>query len=113
MAAAVKYAFSQKMSFGSPRIDFELILRAFWVPGGALNEEKLVSGGGRKKCRFLRALFSRLWPILGVLEGSKVRSPLPFFRFFSNPGGYFFCSGVIFGHFDGLLCFGAYFGEFL
>ena len=34
MAGAMKYAFSPKMSFGSPRIDFELILAAFWVPGG-------------------------------------------------------------------------------
>ena len=29
MARAVKYAFSPKMSFGTPRIDFELILAAF------------------------------------------------------------------------------------
>ena len=35
MARAVKYAFSPKMSFGSPGADFEPILAVFWVPGGA------------------------------------------------------------------------------
>ena len=35
MAGAMKYAFSPKMSFCSPGIDFELILAAFWVPGEA------------------------------------------------------------------------------
>ena len=34
MAGAIKYASSPKMSFGSPRIDFESILATFWVPGG-------------------------------------------------------------------------------
>ena len=30
------------------------------------------------------------------------------FRSFSDPGGYFFCSGGIFGNFDVLFCFGCY-----
>ena len=33
MAGAMKYAFSPKISFGSPRIDFELILVTFGCPG--------------------------------------------------------------------------------
>ena len=35
IARAVKYVSSPKMSFGSPGADFEPILAAFWVPGGA------------------------------------------------------------------------------
>tara|TARA_B100001758_G_scaffold197389_1_gene175394 strand:- start:134 stop:517 length:384 start_codon:yes stop_codon:yes gene_type:complete len=35
LAGPTKYAFSPKMSFGSPGADFEPILAAFWVPGGA------------------------------------------------------------------------------
>ena len=35
VAWVVKYASSPKMSFASPRIDFEFILVAFWVPGVA------------------------------------------------------------------------------
>ena len=54
-------------------------------------------------------LFFRLWQILGPLEGSKGRPPLPFFRSFFDPGGYFFCSGVIFGNVEGFCCSGNYF----
>ena len=57
MAGAVKYASSPKMSFGSPKIDFELILAAFWVLGEADNEAKSIPGGGLKKPRFLKPLF--------------------------------------------------------
>ena len=35
LAGPTKYAFSPKMSFDSPGADFEPILAAFWVPGGA------------------------------------------------------------------------------
>ena len=35
LAGPTKYAFSPKMSFRSPGTDFEPILAAFWVPGGA------------------------------------------------------------------------------
>ena len=107
-AGPIKYAISPNMSFGSPGIDFSSILAAFWVSGGAQNEEKSVPGGGRKKRRFSRALFFRLWLILGPLEGPKPRPPLPLFRSFSDPGGYFFCSGLIFAYFDGFLRFWTY-----
>ena len=35
LAGPTKYAFSPKMSFGSPGADLELILAASWVPGEA------------------------------------------------------------------------------
>ena len=72
LAGPTKYAFSPKMSFDSPGTDFGPILAVFWVSGGVQNEEKSVPGGGRKKRRFSRALFFRLWLILGALEGHLI-----------------------------------------
>ena len=76
---------------------------------GSLKWGKVGSRRGSKKRQFSRSLFFRFWLILGPLEGPKPRPPLPLFRFFSDPGGYFFCSGVIFANFHGFLCFGTYF----
>ena len=45
LAGPTKYAFSPKMSFGSPRIDFKFILVTLWVPWGSQKEEKSVPGG--------------------------------------------------------------------
>ena len=72
LAGPTKYAFSPKMSFDSPGTDFGPILAVCWVSGGVQNEEKSVPGGGRKKRRFLRPFFFKLWLILGVLEGHLI-----------------------------------------
>ena len=109
LAVPTKYAFSPEMSFGSPGTDFDPILVFLGVPGGAKNEEKALPGGGLKKRQLSRPLFFRFWLILGPLKGPKPRSRLLLFRSFSDPGGYFFCSGLILGNFEGLCCFRRYF----
>ena len=48
LAGPTKYAFSPKISFGSPGIDFESIFATFGVPGRTQNEEKSVPGEGLK-----------------------------------------------------------------
>ena len=93
MAGAMKYAFSPKMSFGSPRIDFELILAAFWVPGEASNGKSL-PGGGKKKRRFLRP---RFFPILADFRSSEGAQTLvtlaPFSLLFQSWGLLFLLGG--------------------
>ena len=51
---------------------------------------KSQSQEGVEKKSIFETPFFRLWLVLGALEGSKVRSLLSLFRFFSDPGGYFF-----------------------
>ena len=90
-----------------------LILSSFWLLFGCLGEPKMRKSrfqeGVEKNIDFWEPFFFRLWLILGALEGHLIRYTLPLFRSTSNPEGYFFCSGVIFGHVDGFLCFGSYF----
>ena len=90
LAGATKYAFWPKMSLGSSGPDFEFILAAFGVPGGAENEAKSVPGGGRKNHRFSRPLSFRIWRIWGAQGGQKVFLNRCFFASFSVLGANFF-----------------------
>ena len=90
LAWATKYAIGPKMSLGSSGTDFDHILAAFGMPGGASNGAKSVPGGSRKKHRFSRPLFFWFWLIFDALGSPKLRLRLTLFRFFSAPGGYVF-----------------------
>ena len=89
------------------------ILSSFWLLFGCLEEPKMRQSRSQegiwKNVDFWDLFFFWLWLILGALEGAKPRSRLILFRFFSDPGSYFFCSGVIFGNFNGFWCFRNYF----
>ena len=87
LAGATKYAIGAKMSLGSSGSDFDLILAALGMPGGASNEAESVPGGGRKKHRFSRPPFFRFWLIFDALGGQKVYPTLLLFQSFSDPGG--------------------------
>ena len=60
LAGATKYAIGPKMGLGRSGNDFDLILAALGVPGGAENEAKSAPRGRRKKHRFSRRLFCDL-----------------------------------------------------
>ena len=100
LARATKYAIWPKMSLGRSGIDFDLIL----VFLGCLREPKMRQSrfqeGGEKIIDFRDPFFSILADF-GCPGGSKRLSLLHLFWLFSDPGGHFFCSGAILGHFYG------------
>ena len=58
LAGPTKYAFSPKMSFGSPGADFEPILAAFWVPGRAKMRKSRFQEGVEKNVDVRDPFFS-------------------------------------------------------
>ena len=76
---------------------------------GSPRHPKSSQNGFKIVPRTAKALFSRLWLILGALERYLIWYTLPLFRSISDPGGYFFCSGVIFVHFHDFCVLGLIF----